>query len=104
MEENWVADNSGILHGVELLPYGFTNIDLMKKIDWPISRAISLGAGGDEGSVWFFDEEATKEALEVFERVHRESEEKGRRVYERVAKDLYCGIEEMRALKEVVAT
>ena len=89
---------------VELLPYMYTCIDLMDEFDWPSARAISLGAGGDEGAIWLLDHNAVREALEIFERVYEAAPESVKRIYERAARDLYGGIEEMRNLEWLVIT
>jgi hypothetical protein len=83
----------------------YTCIDLMDEFDWPSARAISLGAGGDdEGAIWLLDHNAVREALEVFERVYEAAPERFKRIYERAARDLYGGIEEMRNLEWFVFT
>jgi hypothetical protein len=91
--------------GVELLPYPYTSLKLMEEFDWPeVKEAFSIGPTGDEGNAWLFPRKDIEEGLAEFERVYQEANEGDRAVYEQGAKDLYGGLEKMRAAEWLIIT
>ncbi|KAF2814087.1 uncharacterized protein BDZ99DRAFT_516707 [Mytilinidion resinicola] len=87
----------------ELLPNDHnTNSEDMDPIQIPEPRAFSVSAGGDEGNIWMVHPECLKAALELFEEAYENASEDHQRLYERVANDLYGGLEEMRNMKWLV--
>jgi hypothetical protein len=97
-----IADTGAEL---ELLPYCFTSLKLMDEFNWPeIGNTFSIGACGDEGSAWMIPRSRIEVALEEFERVYEEAEERDKRIYEKAAMDIYGGIDKMRDMQWLIIT
>lgn len=96
-------DDQGEDWQLELLPQEALGYGMNVEIEWPgVGQVVQTGEGGDEGCLWLVRRQVLASAIGIFDKAYASASADDRLKLERAATDLYGGVEEMRALEDVV--
>ncbi len=89
--------------GLELLPSELSELLGKMKIDWPEPEwGLQLGAGGDQGSLHVYPPHAVKASVDALDKVYKKAKKDEKKEIERVAKDLFGGMEHLKKARYVI--